>query len=201
MEITTYPVFPLLITEIDCVAFDTIQYDLLEWIYDYKSNNENNGVHLSNAGGWQSNSYFYKDPTFKPFLEYINTHIHSGIKNLLTCKTKVNNMWINVNSKGDYNVSHTHGAVDLSGVFWVKTPDNCGNIIFESPHSFVEYKFYMNCNKNLAEDYNCYPSFYITPKEGSLVLFPPHLSHRVASSMSNSDRISIAFNLDMISHD
>lgn len=201
MNIITYPIFPLLVTEVECVAFNTIQKDFIEWIYEYKSNNENNDVILSNVGGWQSNSNFYREKSFKPLLEYINTHIENGVKHYINCKVKLNNMWINVNRKNDYNVSHTHGGVDLSGVFWIKTPENCANLIFESPHSFVEYNFYMNCKKEISNQHNCFPSFFITPMEGRLILFPPHLSHRVAKSLSNDDRISIAFNLDFMQND
>jgi uncharacterized protein (TIGR02466 family) len=198
MKIYTFPIFPTLITEVTCVAFDTIQSDLLEWIYDYKFKNENNGVSLSNCGGWQSKSNFYKDPTFKPFLEYILTHVESGVADYLDVKTKLNNMWINVNRKNDYNVSHTHGGVDLSGVFWIKTPKASGNLIFESPNAFVQYKIFTNFKKNLYQDYNCFPTYSFTPTEGVMIIFPAHLAHRVQKSLSEDERISIAFNLDII---
>lgn len=185
-------------TEVECIAFDTIQSDMLEWIYDYKSKNESNGVSLSNCGGWQSRANFYRDPTFKPFLEYIMTHIENGVKNYINSKIKLNNMWVNVNRKNDYNVSHTHGGVDLSGVFWVKTPNGCGNLVFESPNTFVEYKIFTNSKEEITKNFNCFPLYSIVPKEGIIIIFPAHLSHRVQKSSSDSDRISIAFNLDII---
>jgi uncharacterized protein (TIGR02466 family) len=198
MDIFTHSIFPTLITEVKCVAFNTIQNDLLEWIYDYQSKNQDNGVNLSNVGGWQSRSNFYREITFKPFLEYITTHIDSGVSNFLNSKTKLNNMWININRKNDYNVTHTHGGVDISGVFWIKTPQTSGSLIFESPNSFVQYKIFTNSNKNFLENYNCFPTYGMIPNEGSIILFPSHLAHRVQTSFSNEDRISIAFNLDII---
>ena len=198
MEIETYALFPSLVTEVKCVAFNTIQNDLIEWIYNYQSKNLDTGVSFSNKGGWQSKSDFYKfEKSFEPFLDYILTHIGSAIKNYLNCKFKLNNMWININNKNDYNVSHTHPGVDLSGVIWIKIPEKSGNFIFESPNSFVEYFLHQNIKKDIANKYKISPSYIIPPNEGTLILFSPYLSHRVDQNLSDCDRISIAFNLDI----
>ena len=51
---------------------------------------------------------------------------------------KMNSMWININGPGNYNHSHNHPGCDLSGVLWLKVPENSGNIVFESPQSFTQ---------------------------------------------------------------
>lgn len=201
MEIETYALFPSIVTEVKCVAFNTIQNDLIEWIYNYQTKNLNSGVVLSNRGGWQSRSDFYKfEKSFQPFLEYILTHVDSAVKNYLNCSFKLNNMWININTKGNYNVPHTHPGVDLSGVIWIKIPKKSGNFVFNSPTSFVDYFLYKNIKEDVANKYNISPSYIFSPEEGSLILFSSHLSHNVDENLSDCDRISIAFNLD-INHD
>ena len=42
---------------------------------------------------------------------------------------------------------------------------------------------------------NCYGSYGFLPTEGSIMLFPASINHRVTSNQSNEDRISSSFNL------
>ena len=41
--------------------------------------------------------------------------------------------WININKKGDFNEKHNHPNCHLAGVLWIKCPENCGDISFDSP--------------------------------------------------------------------
>ncbi len=43
------------------------------------------------------------------------------------------NAWININQKNNSNQVHTHPACILSGVYYIKTPKECGNIQFMHP--------------------------------------------------------------------
>ena len=54
-------------------------------------------------------------------------------------------------------------------------------------------------NYEVKEDFkkktNCYPGYWIPPKEGTMLLFPASVVHRVHVCQSDEDRISAAFNL------
>ena len=44
--------------------------------------------------------------------------------------------WV-MNQTTNYNAEKTILGKDLSGVLWIKTPDNCGKLNFESPYNFT----------------------------------------------------------------
>ena len=193
MNITNYALFPTIVTEVECNLFKYIQEDLTCWIYDYKSKTE--GVMHSNRGGWQSPSDFYNDPSFSEFAEYIVKNANDALCHY-TCKFGLNNMWININKRGDYNVYHDHPKSIISGVLWIKTPENCGKLSFRSPHAFVEHSLFEYADETIKKERNYYDHFEFAPKEGTLILFASHLLHNVDQNQSDEDRISIAFNLN-----
>jgi uncharacterized protein (TIGR02466 family) len=178
--------------------FSIIKDDLIKWIYDYKSNKE--CVIKSNRGGWQSNAYFIQEnESFAPFFSYI-TSLLKNYNTLYTGDVRfgLKNAWINVNPPGTYNISHTHPQSTLSGVLWIKCPEKCGNIVFESPVSHTQQEIMELLNPHIAEKNNYYPTFYIAPTEGTLLLFPSDIRHSVEENLSSEDRISIAFNLEFV---
>ena len=64
----TINLFPVSIHQIDINGFDDVKNDLIDYIYDLKSN-EPNGVTLSNRGGWQSSLFeLNKDNLLQKFL-------------------------------------------------------------------------------------------------------------------------------------
>jgi uncharacterized protein (TIGR02466 family) len=195
MNITNYALFPTIVTEVECNLFKYIKEDLTRWIYNYKSKTE--GVVHSNRGGWQSPSDFYADPSFSEFAEYIVKNANDALCHY-TCKFGLNNIWININKKGDYNVCHDHPKSTISGVLWVKTPENCGKLSFRSPHSFVEHSLFEYADETIKKERNYYNDFHFFPKEGTMVLFASHLLHDVDQNESDEDRISIAFNLNIL---
>ena len=104
-------------------------------------------------------------------------------------------MWVNINKTGDYNEIHDHNPYDgtaLSGVFYVKTPANCGRIRFYDPRPFItkapDMQYY--------NDGNTY--HYFDPEPNMLLIFPAWLKHMVEPNKSNEDRISISFNIKLL---
>jgi uncharacterized protein (TIGR02466 family) len=193
MDIYHRTLFPSMVTEVECDFYKFIQPSLIDWIYNYQKTV--NGVTLSNRGGWQSLSDFYLDESFDKYIDYI-------LKNIMVSLThynlnfKLSNMWININKKGDYNVIHNHPLSVMSGVFWVKTPKNCGSLVFHSPHNFTQTLLLQNIDSEIAKEQNYYESFTFKPKEGTMILFPSDMLHGVERNESDEDRISISFNLN-----
>ena len=120
--------FPVPIHQFDVNGFSEIQDKLIDYAYNLKK--EDDGVKISNRGGWQSTS-------FK--VENEDDLLHSFLINCLNgfppIKESVKlfvSAWININRPGDFNIKHFHPQSDLSGVLWIKTSNNCGNIQFHS---------------------------------------------------------------------
>jgi len=192
MNLFHHAVFPSIITEVNCDFYQYIRDPLIDWIYQYQKTTE--GVIVSNRGGWQSPSDFWKQESFFDFKDYILNNIFSALRHY-NQEFVMSNMWININKKGDYNIPHNHPSSTISGVFWVKTSDKCGKLSFPSPNLFYEARLLNSIDKNIREEQNYCESFHFLPQEGKMILFPPQLYHGVAPNESDEDRISIAFNL------
>jgi uncharacterized protein (TIGR02466 family) len=188
-----HAVFPSIIIESQCDSYDCIRKDLIDWIYDYQSITKS--VNFSNRGGWQSPGDFHNQKSFSQFKDYILDNAFQSLTHY-NRRFSLANMWININKRGDYNVSHCHPGSDLSGIFWIKTSENCGGLIFPNPQGFIEFNLMKTSDINFKKKYNYTERFAFIPKEGTLVLCSSHLRHHVEENQSNEDRISIAFNLN-----
>jgi len=189
LKINHIPIFPCILTEVEFSNFNLIKSDLIDWIYHYKKTNL--GVQKSNCGGWQSKDDFYKDISFKPFYSYLIESIKSSLP--YKKRFTLQNMWININGNGDRNEFHNHPGAMLSGVFWIQSNLNSGNIGLQSPLLFTQESLFFYRNEILNQ-FNFDGFFGMEPKEGTAIIFPSELYHYVSSNQSTQDRISISFN-------
>jgi uncharacterized protein (TIGR02466 family) len=173
---------PVWATQLEC--FDN--NELLNQIYEIERTHSSEK--FSNRGGFQSHNF--ENSKFKDVI--LNETPRRVDKKLPPLKI---NDWVNINRKGDYNCRHVHlcNNVFLSGVYYVKVPENSGNIRFWDPrgilhHRLPEHDYYFD---------DCQYQ-WIVPKAGLLLFFPTWLEHEVEPNESDEDRISISFNL---SHD
>jgi uncharacterized protein (TIGR02466 family) len=179
------------------LAIDSLDIDL-ESIerYLYDSMKRDTGRKVSNDGGYQSNEFNLAlesplTPLFGQIQERANS-LHSSLMLRKSLRQKIDNAWFNVNKSGDYNIPHVHPRACFSGVFYVKTPKNCGDLILRNPASSVEHIII----ESNVERYNEFtsPALQFSPEARQLLIFPSWLLHYVTASRADSDRISIAFN-------
>ena len=189
--------FPTVVHEVTVKNFKSIKKDLVNYVYEQKQR-DSQGVSFSNVGGWQSG------PSYSNFDNILLTTITETLipyfsNNVLDMSKKIqyNGLWMNINRKGDYNTSHDHAMCHLAGVFWLKIPKNCGNIHFFSPHSFTHGSEMQRYTEDFQKKTNVYSSYWFSPVEGSILVFPACLIHRVDSNQSDEDRISASFNLEL----
>jgi len=157
---------------------------------------KNTSVVKSNVGGWQSDDLKGKHMPLNDLFLEIEKHCSKftneiGLKDLLT----IDNAWININYYKDYNFEHIHANSKISGVFYIETPKDCGNIEFVS--SDANLKNY-DWNSNTIKTPNEYTSAsWVMPAiENRLILFPSWLNHKVQPNLNpKKERISISFNL------
>ena len=192
LNYSTTNLFPTVIHQFDVNGFDEIQNQLIDYAYEFKSKNPD-GVSYSNQGGWQSPGFI---------IDNKNDLLHSFITNCLSNFPNIDksinfdvDAWININKKGDYNHKHNHPNSNLAGVLWVKCPENCGNINFDSPINFETYQEVESYMQEFKNYNNCFHSYEFYPTEGRMLVFPSHLLHNVQENKSNEDRISVSFNI------
>ena len=165
-----------------------------------KHQTNNPGRVISNVGGYQSNDLdlWANEPILSSLLNQIQIHSNKFAKEFIDKEQALDNIWININSYKDTNKSHKHVGCDISGVYYVKTPDDCGNIVFEHPAKDVfSYYFYRHYNSKHPKEFNEYNSmFWSKPAvENILYLFPSWLNHFVEPNLNKTEkRISFSFN-------
>ena len=188
--------FPSSIHRLGINNFNDYKNKLVEETYQEK-NEDPKGRKISNRGGWQSDQIEIrqcKSETLKKiiidslsYFEPISEKVSMFVEG-----------WKNINKPGNFNVRHNHPRSDLSGVLWIKTPKNSGNIVFTSPHFFNRYQEIDSYTDEFKYNSNSYISYYFIPKEGHILIFPSFLEHEVEINKSDEDRISYSFNIKLI---
>ena len=114
--------------------------------------------------------------------EYCNVW---GFKN--TLDLSIYEIWVNLSHQGSYQEVHNHTPALFSGVLYIETDKNSGDICFLNP---------LKIEGSLMGDQNLLNyKQTITPQNGLLLLFPGWLSHSVFINESNNKRISVSFNI------
>tara|TARA_A100001011_G_scaffold338776_1_gene369801 strand:+ start:1853 stop:2455 length:603 start_codon:yes stop_codon:yes gene_type:complete len=169
-----------------------------EQMYDYiklAQKNDELGTNKSNIKGWHSKDFNLSDKEIMNFINLILPSIEKLMDDMSWDKVKqiakINNMWAIINTGGAANLRHQHGNSTISGAYYVRAPQNSGDIVFYDPRPAAVYSHPNVKNPNLL---NAQVNG-ISPKEGALVLFPSYLDHSVNENISNEERIVISFNI------
>ena len=185
-------IFPVPVHQFDVNGFSEIQDELIDYAYDLKKR-EPEGVSISNYGGWQSPDFIVNNEN-----DVLQSFLSKCLGKFPTIKESVRlyvTAWININPPEAFNMKHNHPTSDLSGVLWIKSQKDCGNIIFDSPRSFATHQEIECYNEDFKENNNYFHSFSFNPVAGRLIVFPSHLEHHVDFNKSQEDRISVSFNI------
>ena len=191
--------FPSSIHSLGINNFDDYRDQLIKETYQEREKDPI-GRRISNYGGWQSdqiNITHCKSETLKEIiigslsrLEPISDNISMSVEG-----------WKNINGPGDFNVKHNHPRCNLSGVLWIKTPKDSGNIVFTSPQFFDRFNELDSYTKEFKYNSNCYMTYYFPPTEGRILIFPSSLEHEVEKNKSSEDRISYSFNIKLFNEE
>tara|TARA_B100002052_G_C15826907_1_gene573373 strand:+ start:601 stop:1197 length:597 start_codon:yes stop_codon:yes gene_type:complete len=160
--------------------------------------NDKDGIVKSNLKGWHSKDFNLKETIPQKFIKLISPNINKVFKDMnwdmINQLTRITNMWAIINKGGAANSRHHHGNSTISAAYYVRAPENCGNIVFYDPRPAPVYSHPSSVGpNNLNAMVNS-----VTPVEGALVLFPSYLDHSVNENLSNSERIVISFNISLI---
>ena len=193
---TSQLLFPTVIHHLQVEDFASKKNKIIKFIYKEREKDPE-GIIKSNKGGWQSKpSPYIKDDNIllSTIRKTIESYFGNGVMNLENA-IRFQAMWININKKGDYNLTHNHPMCHMAAVWWIKAPKDCGNLEFQSPHSYDSGDEMWMYTEEFKRKNLVYPSYHYFPTEGNIVLFPAHLNHRVDPNESDEDRISVSFNL------
>ncbi len=185
---------PVWTTNLD--NYKTINEQMYNYIKSNKKNDEK-GISKSNVKGWHSNDFNLNDKDPQNFIAFILPAIENVMNDMNWDKgkqtAKISNMWAIINTGGSANLRHQHGNSTISGAYYVRAPQDCGDIVFYDPRPAPIYSYpnvksvnFLNAQVN-----------GISPVEGALILFPSFLDHSVNENKSNEERIVISFNISL----
>ena len=163
-------------------------------LYCVHHSKKDEGRTISNSGGYQSNSLTGTIPMLNDLFENIIQHSNKMAKLIGLKPTQLTDVWININGYKDSNLSHIHSHCMLSGVYYVKTPENCGDLVLCNPATHMNHDW---DDDTVEEELTNYTSSrcMMPARESTLYIFPSWLEHYVSPNMSEGKRISISFNM------
>jgi len=111
--------------------------------------------------------------------KYLND-IDSPVTNV-----KIHSSWLTKTLKGQSIETHSHIDKDISGVYYVNSNGEDGDLVlYSSNYATGITKFISSGNR-----------INIPPKQGQIVFFPSWLLHSTTRNTTNNDRISLALDI------
>ena len=179
-------IFPHYIYKFKVPNYEILNKNLISKIYELKDKNKL-GIIRSNYGGWHSD---IESDKFSDISDIILSLYKKEILKNKSLDIKLDSIWANINHKGCYNKIHSHGASHYSGVYYIKTPKNSGNLyLVNRETSFTEPFNYFKSD--------CADEVEYKPEEGDLYFFSGNLPHRTGINLSDEDRVSISWNVNI----
>jgi uncharacterized protein (TIGR02466 family) len=164
-----------------------LEKNIINWM------NNDKGVQRSNVEGWHSPTDMQERPEYKKLVnDLFEAQYKIYNEEYLDSEPYLGNMWANVNPPGGYNNAHIHPNALWSGVYYVKTPKNCGNLKINDPRAAASMTRPRNKSGELP--IRLWREVNYEPKAGRCIMFPAWLTHCVDVNRSNDIRISVSFN-------
>ena len=164
-----------------------LEQKILQW------SQQDKGVSKTNAGGWHSATDMNEKEEYNVLTkELFAMQDEIFLKEKLSLKPVLGNMWANINYPGCYNRPHIHPNSLFSGVYFIKTPQKSGKIMVYEPRPGVHTTMPNRKEGRLPPE--LWREVHYQPRAGTIVMFPAWMWHEVRSNESNDTRISVSFN-------
>jgi uncharacterized protein (TIGR02466 family) len=164
-----------------------LERDIIAW------SNKDKGVTRTNVKGWHSTTDMNLRPEFKRLVDLLHEAQRTVYdQEHLESEPFLGNMWANINPPGSMNRAHIHPNSLWSGVYYIKAPQNSGQLKIEDPRSVAAMSRPRQKPGKLPD--RLWRETHYEPKAGRLIMFPAWLNHCVDPNESNDIRISVSFN-------
>ncbi len=190
--------FPTTILRCQLPDFEGLNAGLLLYI-DGLRRAAPTGRTRSNALGWQSGNLDFDVPAVATFASLVLERAREfGLAHKWSFPSHMQlimrEIWANANCKYAYNNVHNHPNSLLSDVYYVKVEGDCGDLLFFDPRKQAsmtqpEFSERTQINSSIQS---------ISPEAGTLIIFPSWLDHSVNQNLSDADRISMSFNINLV---
>ena len=166
---------------------NTLAQHIIQW------SQQDQGVKKTNMNGWHSTTDMHLKKEYQVLVDELYKMQHEIYQEeWLDRKPMLGNMWANINYSGGYNRPHVHPNCLFSGVYYVKTQPQCGELVVNDPRPGIQIM--MPTRKSGQPPKHLWREAHIEPIQGRLIMFPAWLWHCVEPNQSNDMRISVSFN-------
>ncbi|MEJ6592670.1 MAG: TIGR02466 family protein [SAR86 cluster bacterium] len=181
-----------------------LNQELEALLLELEQGQSNKSVNRSNAGGWQSggNLMTLDHPAIRQLKQQVEILTHNLTDQIIRDDGKqrafrlVMDGWGNINRRGDYNVVHIHPNCMWSGCYYINPghpdptiPQN-GLLELLDPREAANYIQIPNTILDGRQFIPCLP--------GRMLIWPSWLKHMVHPYQGEGERISIAYNINII---
>jgi uncharacterized protein (TIGR02466 family) len=155
------------------------------------------GTQRSNRQGWHSGPEFLnsRSEAIAFVLKSVSTFARRALApyyhDWTRSELKLGHYWANVLGKGGWNSPHHHHPQHWSGVYYVSVGPV--GTTAEDPSGMIEF-----LNPSPVQSHWGAGSFAYGPRDGLTLLFPSSLVHLVHPHSGDHERISIAYNFNVI---
>jgi uncharacterized protein (TIGR02466 family) len=188
--------FPTPVWHYTVENFQQLNETLLQEIHE-EQQRDRQGEKWSNILGWHSVNNLHQRDRFAEFVNIVNVNVLEVANflqwDLQKFSVNITTCWAIVNGKLASNSLHNHPNSILSGVYYLKTPEDCGGIYFNDPRPASQMLVPPVVDFNLWT----FPKVSYKPHAGTMLLFPSWLLHGVEMNMSEELRVCISFNIGM----
>ena len=139
-----------------------------------------------------TNNYVLRDNRLSSLRLFLNNSLQEYFQATMSpqdnIKLEITQSWINYTKTGQYHHKHTHPNSIISGVFYIQASKEIDKLFFYN-ESYEQIKI-------VPKEFHVYnsESWWLPVETGQLLLFPSSLTHMVATTSGEDDRISMSFN-------
>jgi uncharacterized protein (TIGR02466 family) len=197
--------FPRQVISTTSERFSLYRDKLQELCYNYMRTDPEKRIRSNRLGYQSKQGSFHAMNEFKFLFDDLDDlimhclkeefHAKDGVQYYIDCS------FLNIMPTGSFNHAHIHPGSHMSCVYYVKVPENSGNIVFVCPNEYLWDKL-SGCRRDeYIKQNDLQTKFEITPKEGMFLMFPSSLTHLVEANLSEDDRISIVVDINLSKKD
>ena len=139
-----------------------------------------------------TNNYVLRDNRLSSLRLFLNNSLQEYFQATMSpqdnVKLEITQSWINYTKTGQYHHKHAHPNSVISGVFYIQASKEIDKLYFYN-ESYEQIKI-------VPKEFHVYnsESWWLPVETGRLLLFPSSLTHMVATTSGEDDRISMSFN-------
>jgi len=150
---------------------------------------------LPSDDGWTSEDTYVLENDFNVLKPIVQKHLDDFVFNHFKLMDKydveIQNSWIMKHQKGDHSALHWHSNSLISGILYLQTDDQSGDLAFVNQLNWCNNMFEFDYKEDNPLNQN---TVVHTPRDGEIILFPSKTYHTVTPSQSDDMRFCLAFN-------